>query len=782
MGRVLAAAAAALAGAQLANAELCPAQEKVSWTASSVPSEIKIVGADQVAVQLSYEEAESASLEVEVALKTTSPGSQDIFSLEDGVVTLDLTSTTAEVPDSAASRGSQSAAAQAAGMLSLAAVTGRENPVAGAALAAMGLVACVNGDEACTQSAAVVVRLPASLCLEGKAEDIYSVVPCAEETSIKALRTKMALDTSAVFDVTLSGVLTADFMEARKGFMLQMTTEEAAAAPAELANVSEGLYVYCSNSCPVGQAAEGDYVTITASTTVFNEQFGVQVNFMQLNKVETCETKTAIVNEVSGIALCKPVNVVTFTFPHASHDGFIQIDGMLVNIDNELTVTSNYDLKYGSLVLSSAGLLRAPTMVVPAGDEAEALSEQNAARMIKLDDSSSAACPSSGFPAVGGENSTVAGDVFTSNTFQATAVIGIDYSDWSLLPTKAGLEYVPDKVINGERYETFPEDYPVNDASTGALRISSLNVLNYFTELGCSACRGADTEEEFARQKIKTFNSIKYLDAAVFGLQELQNDGGVTLNEFVTSLNEFLGTPGKYAAVETGAVGTDAITCAIIYQPAFVEPVGDFQVLEYEALGANGFSRPSIAQSFKVAGASETGDVFTVVNSHLKSKSSQCDEDISGADYGVRVFGEGNCGAVRLEHVKQLITWLSTDPTGVNSNLVALLGDLNSHRFDRSVVQLVTVGEFESLADSIPDAFSYQFSGEWSTLDYFMASEELSTKCGNTLEWHINSIESLLLGYDAHSCSDAVETLFDATSPLRGSDHDPLIAVCNFAL
>ena len=70
----------------------------------------------------------------------------------------------------------------------------------------------------------------------------------------------------------------------------------------------------------------------------------------------------------------------------------------------------------------------------------------------------------------------------------------------------------------------------------GTLRVASFNLLNFFTTLSeegevCGAgenleCRGADTAEEFERQRAKIIEALLGLDADVVGLVELENTPG----------------------------------------------------------------------------------------------------------------------------------------------------------------------------------------------------------------------------------------------------------------
>ena len=70
-----------------------------------------------------------------------------------------------------------------------------------------------------------------------------------------------------------------------------------------------------------------------------------------------------------------------------------------------------------------------------------------------------------------------------------------------------------------------------------------------------------------------------------WGWWKLENNGGTpdaAIQNLVDGLNKEVDA-GTYAAINTGVIGTDAITVGMIYKPATVTPVGDFAVLDAQA-------------------------------------------------------------------------------------------------------------------------------------------------------------------------------------------------------
>src|SRR5690606_35051371 len=121
-------------------------------------------------------------------------------------------------------------------------------------------------------------------------------------------------------------------------------------------------------------------------------------------------------------------------------------------------------------------------------------------------------------------------------------------------------------------------------------------------------------------------------------------------------------------------LGTDEITVALIYQPAFLAPVGDPAILTDRMfidpfnVGAER-NRPTLTQAFRDL-ASDT--VFTVSVNHFKSKGSECGEPNEG---GLT----GNCELTRNWAATTMLNWLATDPTGTAPVGNLLVGDYNSY-------------------------------------------------------------------------------------------------------
>ena len=132
--------------------------------------------------------------------------------------------------------------------------------------------------------------------------------------------------------------------------------------------------------------------------------------------------------------------------------------------------------------------------------------------------------------------------------------------------------------------------------------MASFNVLNYFTTLTSEDedARGADTLEEFERQRTKILAAITAIDADVVGLMEIENN-----DEALQTSSTGSTTPRCPAATPTSRPASSGRTrsrSAFIYQPARVTPVGDHAILDSTrrpAVHRHDRNRPALAQTFE---------------------------------------------------------------------------------------------------------------------------------------------------------------------------------------
>ena len=586
--------------------------------------------------------------------------------------------------------------------------------------------------------------------------------PEPELTLISAVQGDGSFSTLEDDIVTIEGIVTADFQDAGiNGFFVQ---EEIADDDGDAAT-SEGIFVFEGSSDVA--VTVGDTVRVTGRV---DEQFG-KTEIDNITNVEVITDRDATTDPASL------VNAVDLAFPLGDLEAF---EGMYLDISQELFVTQLFEFeRFGTLHLSADDRLAIPTQVAAPGDDANAVAAANNASRIILDDASNGSNPDE-FP-----NYRPDGDVRGGDSIEGLTGV-LDYAFGEFRIHSSG-------EVDFERNN--PRDEAPADVGSD-FKVAAFNVLNYFTTIDTGSAstgpngdspRGAHSEAELARQTGKIVAAIDDLDADILGLVEIENDGGAAAQTLVDAINAETGR--SYAVVDAGGfVGNDVITNALIYDTSSVgfdaANVAIFDDIAFtDPLGAGrDLNRPAVAATFEDL---STGGTVTVAVNHLKSKGS-LSGDPADEDQG---DGQGNNNATRTAAAEALADWLAIDPTGAGESDTLIIGDLNAYAMEDPITALKDAGytdlamEFQSAGGVEP--YSYRFSGEWGTLDYALANEELFGQVTGATIWHINSDEPSYLDYnDAEQTGDErsfeakpgnQDDLVDDISPFRASDHDPVL-------
>lgn len=533
---------------------------------------------------------------------------------------------------------------------------------------------------------------------------------------------------------TVEGIVVGDYQFERElnGFYIQDPAGDGDPL------TSDGIFVF--DPAPLlADVRVGQRVRVTGTVTeAFNQ---TQVN------------ATQVVN-CGDTAVVTPTEV---TLPFASAAFAERYEGMLITMSQTLTVTEVFNLgRFGEAVLSSGGRLYIPTNVVEPGAPANAQQAANDLNRIILDDGLSIQNPDP-TPYMFDEPTLRVGDSVTG----LTGVLGYGFNAYRIQPVGN-----PTFVRANPRPPTPPN-------VGGTLRVASFNVLNYFNGDGLGGGfptpRGASSSEEFERQRAKTIAAIISMNADVVGLIEMENDpSGATsaIQDLVNGLNDAAGA-GTYAYIDTGVLGTDAITVAFIYKPATVTPIGAFMT-DLDPV----FSRPPLAQTFR---QNSTNQVFTAVVNHFKSKgcTSATGANLDQGD------GQSCYNALRVQQAQRLVTFINNVviPTSGDPD-VLIIGDLNSYLREDPIDVLLEAG-FVHLNPN-PQTYSFVFFGQSGSLDHALASATLVPQVTGAADWHINTDEPPVLDYNVEFKSPAQQALNQGT-PFRSSDHDPQIVGLNLA-
>ena len=580
--------------------------------------------------------------------------------------------------------------------------------------------------------------------------------------------------------VTVEGVVVGDFQEGTelRGFFVQ---EEDVDFDGDI-NTSEGVFID-EGRYAGPDVNEGDLVRATGTV------------------VENLEhTEITTVNVLACDYAPGTFGPVDVTLPEETDGDLEKVEGMNVTVTNTMSVAQNYFLgRYGQLTLSSdlVNRLFQPTnQVLPNTPASAALADYNNRHLLFLDDGvdvnicgdNPVPVPYIGAapPAVlrGGDHVDTLvgvldyGQINSAACSDSSTLVGRDYR---LQPTQ-------DPVFSTENPRTAaPADVG------GTVKAVSFNVLNFFNGDGQGGgfptSRGADTFNEFVRQRIKIYEAMKAIDGDIVGLMEIENDGFdqySAIAELVKVLNEGpcwdsadecvalgysdngLGA-GTYAYIDAGpgVVGTDAITVGFIYKPASVTPIGSPLVVDELAFTdpnntGSERNRPAIAQTFGYA----DGDAFTAIVNHLKSKGSPCGPDDDDPE-------QASCNVTRtlaaqylIDPVVPAVQASSGDPD------VMIMGDLNAYAME-DPIRALTDGGFTNLVKAFNGdyAYSYTFDGMVGYLDHSLANSSLSALVRGVTEWHINTDEPAVIDYD----EDFNPPGYYSPDAYRASDHDPVV-------
>lgn len=516
--------------------------------------------------------------------------------------------------------------------------------------------------------------------------------------------------------VSTKGVVTAVYpgKESLGGFFVQDLNGDGDTA------TSDGVFVRITK--------RSDYVDMDINIGDLVFVTGKMLERNELSQIDRLEAL-----EICGQA---EVKASELSLPLSSLSELEQYEGMRVKINQELSVAETYNLaRYGQVLLSLGRLYQ------PNNGQTKA---DNALIQILLDDTSNIENPET-VPYLNDDDYLRLGS--TISGIEGVIVNG-GLGKYRLEPIQVDSV----KFTNSNPRTAKPDSY------AHEISISSFNVLNYFTDLNE---RGADSPEEFERQTDKLLAALSSIDADVFGLIEIENDGNKTIAALTKSLNEYLGAE-VYAYVPKPplGLGTDQIRQAIMYKPA------KLKLITYGSERKAIYNRPPVFASFKSV---TDGEVFTVIVSHFKSK--------GGCPPGGDTDKGNGCWNLRRSAQAQTLSdFAAKISERINDTDVLLIGDLNSYRLE-TPIQVLESNNYTNIDIMLPleDRYSYVFKGELGTLDYALVSESLLPQVSGFDVWHINSDEARMLDYN----TEYNPAYLYQASPYRSSDHDPAIIYLN---
>ncbi|EIJ41121.1 putative extracellular nuclease [Beggiatoa alba B18LD] len=597
------------------------------------------------------------------------------------------------------------------------------------------------------------------------------IVTLSEPATIAKIHTiqgtgSSVVDTSSTFIV--EGIVTADYQSTTlKGFFIQEEDSDNDADP----NTSEGIFVYC-NTCP-DVVSVGDKVQVTGKAS----------EYFNMSQLSATTAGSSVIVSTGNVLPA----ITTITLPiantFASKDAYLEpFEGMRVKIAGTLSVAENYQLgRFNEIVLISGSRpsqythLNAPSTTGYA-THIDSLDRAS----IVLDDETDAQNPD---PVIYPQ-----GNLSASNTLRSGSTIdnltGILHWSWGGNSTSSPNTWRI-RPITGQSYDFNLATRPSNPPSVGSanIKVASFNLLNYFnTFTNCSLgiggatstsnCRGAENSTEFTRQKNKHKQVFVGLDADVIGLMELENDGygSSSAQQDLLDLINSAGLTGRnYVMIDadaaigvSNALGTDAIKIGFIYDDNALDLVAGSVKTSSDAI----FDRHPLAATFT---HTATGEKFTVVVNHLKSKSSAGSLTGDTDQYD----GQGMSNATRVAQAQALVTFLNTL---TDDSDILVIGDMNAYRMEDPITVIKNAGYTDLLGSS---KYSYVYDGQIGYLDHALASSSLVAQITGADDWHINSDEPSILDYNTnYKTAGQISSYYNADA-YRASDHDPVLIGLN---
>ncbi|CAM4311259.1 ExeM/NucH family extracellular endonuclease [Vibrio neonatus] len=581
-------------------------------------------------------------------------------------------------------------------------------------------------------------------------------------------------------------------------------------------NASNGIFV----SAAVSNIKVGDEVAVTAKV---QEHY----SWTQLGST-SARAFVEVLGEGENI---EPTTITALESDENFEQTLERYEGMLVrvNAETDMHVARTFGFDYSAyrnnMVLAHQSVNYHPNQLnTPLTDGAAEQDASNADRRLFVESSMDAAdgvVP--WYPNFAKDNGTGTSDDYIRVGAQLseeglTGVLGYSYSEYRL--------YVHNTADNSTFVENERSQAP--NLEEGDLVVSSFNVLNFFNspfggrDNPTNSNRGAESVAEFDMQLEKIVSALVAIDADIYGLIEIENNGfdeNSAIHVLVEALNSRLDEADQYQIAMPndlegeGFVGTDAITNKIIYRPS-TATLNDTYVIELpqQHVTENGstksaYQRDAFTASFAVENAEKD---LVISTNHFKSKGSTCWEDEATADQEDDVNLQGSCEHFRVSAAYQLAQELNKI-----DGYKVVMGDLNSYGQEDAILVLTNRdnapadyeihaarntyiggdatngtllhGEEGALIEESfdyldiveelkPKTYSYSYNDTMGTLDYVLVDNELKDFVVDAEVWSINAVESTLFEYANQYTGDLVKF----NDAYRSSDHDPTIVVFAF--
>ena len=513
--------------------------------------------------------------------------------------------------------------------------------------------------------------------------------------------------------IKTTGIVTARFIGVGNigGFFMQDATGDG--------NVltSDGIFVSTSTD----NVNVGDKVEITATVSEYSGR-----------------TQLGSVTNTSVISSNNPLPVIKVIY-NADGWNWEQYEGMLIEFDQTLYVTSNYNLqRYGQLSLNPIRKYSPTNQFLPGSAEYSSMLALNAKAQITLDDG----ITTSNYTPIqfADANGTRRTGERTSNL---QAVVDNVSSAYVIYPANTAVFY-------GNPRPTAP-----TDLGNYNLKVCAFNLEIYLAD-SYGQGYGPNNSTEAARQHTKILAALLAIDADIYGLIEIQ-EGQNALIKLVTALNTAT-VAGRYAYINDGSTttGTTYTKVAYIYRTDKVSP--------YLSLKNNNNPSPLNRKKVQAFTLKSNNERFIFSINHLKAKSGCSSASGADADQG---DGQSCYNATRVQEATSTLNFLNTNKTYYDDNDMLVMGDLNAYGKE-DPIQTFILGGLTDMhrAFHADTAYSYMYNGEAGYLDHALASTSMRAQITGVSVFHINSDEPSMFEYSGSAYQPNM---------YRSSDHDPVV-------
>ena len=433
------------------------------------------------------------------------------------------------------------------------------------------------------------------------------------------------------------------------------------------------------------------------------------------------------------------INVDKISLP-ISDEQWEELEGCLVEIDDNLQISDSYQFnKYGQLLLSKGELIQETELFDAQDDSLEIthLTLQQELNSIYVDDLSDLK-----FPQI---------DSLYIDPFKV--VVGAKCSKIKGFVSQYNKTYKV-RLVNDLIVEQ--SDPPNLIDLDSDLKIMNFNLYNLFNGNGKKGdfptARGAKSYDAYQLQLKKLASAIYAVDPDILALMEIENDGE---DEF-SSIQQFCDYLNKHGhrqyeiAQTNGLISDYPIKTGIIYDASVVET-------KYKAQYHNhpNFSRPSLSQRFIYNDSLE----FVLCANHFKSKGSR---NAKGLDVDQK-DGQASYNYKRTLQAKTLLDII--DSLYFDENII-VMGDFNAYSKEDPIqaLQSTNLHRLETVNHS------YLYKGKNGSLDHVFVSDNFIDHINQVQTWNINSIYPSWINY-SHNLADS--------SYFRSSDHNPMVIGVN---